>query len=84
MSYESEEKLSDITAEMWASDGCYDAASWRELCGRIDGAAERFVDKVNSLIRRLVDARVRQNQALMGAESVERELDNVYRAFTGK
>lgn len=84
MSYETEEKLSDITTEMWESGTCYDAASWVRLCNRIDGAAERFVDEVNSLVRRLVDARVRQSQASTDAESVERELDNVCKAFTGR
>lgn len=82
MSYETEEKLSDITAEMRASDTCYDAASWVQLCDRIDGAAARFVNKLSSLIRRLVDARVRQSKAAADSEFIERELNEAFKSFT--
>lgn len=85
MSYETEEKLSDITAEMLVSDPVrYDNKTWRELCSRIDGATERFADKLNSLICHLVDARVRQSKATTDAESIERELDEAFKSFTGQ
>lgn len=84
MSYETEEKLSDITAEMRAPDKCYDQESWKKLCDRIDGAAERFTDKINSIICHLVDARVRQSRAVTDAEDAERELDKAINSFTGR
>ena len=90
MSYETEEKLSDITAEMRehtagkAADMYYDKKSWMQLCDRIDSAAERLADKANSLICHLIDARVRQSKAVTDAESVERELDEMFKSFTGR
>lgn len=90
MSYETEEKLSDITTEMRehsagsASDMYYDQASWKKLCDRIDSAAERFTDKINSIICHLVDARVRQSRAVIDAEDAERELDKAINSFTGR
>lgn len=90
MSYETDEPLSAIVTEMRehtagkAADMYYDEKSWKRLCDRIEESSVRFVDKMNSLICHLVDARVRQNQAVTDVERTERELDNLCNAFTGR
>lgn len=90
MSYETEDPLSAIVAEMRehpvdeTADIHYDGKSWKKLCDRIEESSVRFADEVNSLICHLVITHVRHSQAESEIKRLERELDNVCKAFTGQ